>query len=64
MGYGEKQMKDLAQTINDSDADLVIIGTPIDLRKIITINKPALRVYYELQEIGRPNLNDALKKIM
>lgn len=64
MGYGEKQIKDLAQTINNSDADLVIIGTPIDLRKIITINKPALRVYYELQEIGRPNLNDALKKIL
>jgi predicted GTPase len=64
MGYGEGQIKDLAETINNSDADLVIIGTPIDLRKIITINKPALRVYYELQEIGRPNLTDALKKIM
>jgi predicted GTPase len=64
MGYGEEQIKDLAETINNSDADLVIIGTPIDLRKIITIKKPALRVYYELQEIGRPNLLDALNKIL
>jgi predicted GTPase len=64
MGYGDKQMKDLETTINNSDADLVIIGTPIDLRKIITIRKPALRVYYELQEIGRPTLEDALKKII
>jgi predicted GTPase len=64
MGYGEKQMKDLETTINNSDADLVIIGTPIDLRKIIEIRKPALRVYYELQEIGRPTLEDALKKII
>jgi predicted GTPase len=64
MGYGDKQMKDLETTINNSDADLVIIGTPIDLRKIITIKKPALRVHYELQEIGRPTLEDALKKII
>lgn len=64
MGYGEQQMKDLETTINNSDADLVIIGTPIDLRKIITIKKPAVRVYYELQEIGEPTLRDALKKIM
>ena len=64
MGYGNGQMKDLEKTINKSDADLIIIGTPIDLRKIITINKPALRVYYELQEIGRPTLSDALQKIL
>ena len=64
MGYGDKQVKDLEKTINNSDADLVLIGTPIDLRKIININKPALRVYYELEEIGRPRLVDALKKLM
>ena len=64
MGYSDKQIKDLETTINKSDADLVIIGTPIDLRKIININKTALRVYYELQEIGKPDLSDALKKIM
>ncbi len=64
MGYGNGQMKDLETTIENSDAELVIIGTPIDLRKIITISKPALRVYYELQEIGQPTLSDALQKIL
>ena len=64
MGYGDQQMKDLEETINKSDADLVIIGTPIDLRKLIKIDKPALRVYYELQEIGKPDLTDALKKFL
>jgi predicted GTPase len=64
MGYGDEQMKDLETTINKSDADLVIIGTPIDLRKVINIEKPALRVFYELQEIGQPTLEDALKKIV
>ncbi len=62
MGYGEKQINDLETTINNSDADLVIIGTPIDLRKLISLNKPALRVTYELQEIGQPDLNEILKK--
>jgi predicted GTPase len=64
MGYGDEQMKDLETTINNSDADLVIIGTPIDLRKVINIEKPALRVHYELQEIGKPTLEDALKKVI
>jgi predicted GTPase len=64
MGYGDKQMKDLETTINKSDAELVIIGTPIDLRKVINIEKPALRVFYELQEIGQPTLEDALKKFI
>ncbi|HAA86027.1 MAG TPA: GTPase [Kosmotogaceae bacterium] len=60
MGYGDKQMKELEQTINSSDADLVLIGTPIDLRRVIDINKPALRIGYELQEIGKPDLEDVL----
>jgi predicted GTPase len=64
MGYGEKQIKDLETTINNTDCDVVIIGTPIDLRKIIKINKPAVRVTYELQEIGKPDLMDALKKFI
>ena len=64
MGYGKAQIKDLEETINRSDAELVLIGTPIDLRKIISINKPALRVFYELEEIGNPNLEDALKKFV
>jgi predicted GTPase len=62
MGYGAKQIKDLEATINNTDCDAVIIGTPIDLRKIININKPAVRVTYELQEIGRPNLHDVLQR--
>ena len=64
MGYGAKQIKDLEETINKTDCDLVIIGTPIDLRKLITINKPAVRVTYELQEIGKPDLAETLKKFL
>jgi len=62
MGYGEAQTRDLEATINASDVDMVIIGTPIDLKRIIKINKPAQRVRYELQEIGQPTLEDILKK--
>lgn len=62
MGYGDEQVADLEKTINAVDCDVVVIGTPIDLRKIINIKKPAVRVMYELQEIGRPNLEDVLKK--
>jgi predicted GTPase len=61
MGYGEAQTRDLEATINRADVDLVIIGTPIDLNRIIKINKPAQRVRYELQEIGQPTLEDILK---
>ena len=60
MGYGDRQIKELEETINHTDCDLVIIGTPIDLRKVININKPALRVYYELEEIGKPDLQEVL----
>ena len=62
MGYGAAQTKDLEATINASDVDMVIIGTPIDLTRIIKINKPAQRVRYELQEIGQPTLEDVLMK--
>ncbi len=64
MGYGDQQVKDLEETINRTDCDVVIIGTPIDLRKLVKINKPAVRVTYELQEIGKPDLKDALKKFL
>ncbi len=64
MGYGKKQISDLEKTINNTDCEVVIIGTPIDLRKLISINKPAVRVTYELQEIGKPDLTDALKKYL
>ncbi|MFZ2097610.1 MAG: cyclic 2,3-diphosphoglycerate synthase [Anaerolineales bacterium] len=61
MGYGEAQIRDLEATINNADVDMVIIGTPIDLKRIIKINKPAQRVRYELQEIGQPTLETILK---
>ncbi len=65
MGYGAEQMKDLETTIAKTDCDAVIIGTPIDLRRVIKIEKPSTRVYYRLQEIGEPTLetviNNALK---
>ena len=60
MGYGEQQIRDLELTINRSDAELVIIATPIDLRRVMRIDKPALRIKYELQELGRPTLADLL----
>jgi predicted GTPase len=50
MGYGRKQMSELEKTINSSDADLVLIGTPIDLGRLLKLNKPALRVTYETDE--------------
>jgi len=63
MGYGDKQIKDLEVTINKVPCDAVIIGTPIDLRRIVKIKKPCARISYDLQEIGRPNLNDILTKM-
>ncbi|MDI3494635.1 MAG: hypothetical protein PWQ72_762 [Pseudothermotoga sp.] len=64
MGYGEKQIKELEETINSSNADLVIIGTPIDLRRVMKLNKPAVRVRYELQEIGKPDLEDVINNFL
>jgi predicted GTPase len=61
MGYGEQQMKDLEDTINAVDCDSVIIGTPIDLGRILNINKPSTRVMYDLQEIGSNTLGTVLK---
>ncbi|MGB7297173.1 MAG: cyclic 2,3-diphosphoglycerate synthase [Candidatus Aminicenantales bacterium] len=61
MGYGEKQTRELAATINKIDCDLVVSGTPIDLNRVLTTNKTLLRVRYELQEIGSPTLKDVLK---
>lgn len=60
MGYGAKQIKDLETTINKTDCDSVLIGTPVDLGRILKINKPSARVQYELQEIG----NNTLEKVL
>lgn len=62
MGYGEEMTRDLEKTINAAKVDLVISATPIDLNRIIKVNKPMQRVRYELQEIGQPTLEDILKK--
>jgi len=62
MGYGDAMMHDLEETINKADVDLVLSGTPIDLTRIIKINKPIQRVRYELQEIGEPTLTSILEK--
>ncbi|HET7088348.1 MAG TPA: cyclic 2,3-diphosphoglycerate synthase [Anaerolineae bacterium] len=60
MGYGERQTKELEETINRTPADMVIVATPIDLRRIVNIKLPSQRVRYELQEIGQPTLRDIL----
>lgn len=64
MGYGEQQLKDLEATINNTDCDAVVIGTPIDLNRIVNIKKPSTRVYYDLQEIGYPNLDEVLTEFI
>jgi predicted GTPase len=61
MGYGDKQIRELEKTINAVDCDLVLIGTPIDLKRVLKIKQPSQRVRYELQEIGQPTLEDVLK---
>jgi len=60
MGYGDEQINDLERTIENTPCDIVIIATPIDLQRIVKINKPTVKVGYELQEIGKPNLEDVL----
>jgi len=66
MGYSDQQLKDLETTINNTECDSVVIGTPIDLKRLINIDKPSTRVYYDLQEIGFPNfdgiVDDFVKK--
>lgn len=63
MGYGDSQIRELELTINNTDAELVVIATPIDLRRVLKVGKPAVRVRYELQEIGKPTLEEMLEKI-
>lgn len=61
MGYGEKQIRDLEETIKRVPCDAVLVATPIDLRRVLNFDQPSTRSRYELQEIGHPNLEDALK---
>jgi predicted GTPase len=64
MGYGDQQIKDLAATIEKAGCDSVVIATPIDLGRVIKINKPNTRVEYALQEIGRPDMADVLEPLI
>ena len=64
MGYGKKQIKDLERTIDSIPCDSVIIATPVDLTKILKIRKPSVRVRYELQEIGKPDLREVMEKFL
>jgi predicted GTPase len=64
MGYGKEQVADLEKTINATPCDVVVIGTPIDLNRIVKINKPSVQVSYELQEIGTPNLQMVLDEFI
>ena len=63
MGYGARQIEELGETINATPCDLVIVATPIDRRRVVKINRPSQRVRYELQEIGRPTLQDVIDKM-
>jgi len=62
LGYGKEQIQELQETINATPCDIVVIGTPIDLRRVLKINKPAVRAKYELQELGSPTLEDILNQ--
>jgi predicted GTPase len=64
MGYGEEQLHDLEKTINATECDSVVIATPIDLNRIIKISKPNTRVYYDLQEIGQPDLSQVIDNFL
>jgi predicted GTPase len=65
MGYSAKQLAEMEEMINAADVDLVVIATPIDLRRLIHITKPAVRVRYELEEIeGSPTVRDALRPVL
>ena len=64
MGYSRKQIRELEDTINQADCDTVITGTPIDIGKIIKINKPIVRAKYELQEISKPDLSDLIQTFL
>ena len=62
VGYGSEQIKELEKTIDATPCDVVVIGTPIDLRRILDISKPAVRAKYNLEELGAPTLEDVLKE--
>jgi len=65
MGYSDGQLSEMEKIIDAADVDLVVIGTPIDLRRVITISKPAVRVQYDLEILpGSPQLTDILAPVL
>ena len=62
MGYSSEQIRELEETINKTDCDLVVLGTPTDLTRFMSINKPSVKIKYEIREITKPNLEDILRK--
>ena len=64
MGYSREQIRDLEQTINAVECDLVLFATPINLTRLLTINKPTLRVRYEYRDYGEPRLEQVLLRRM
>ncbi len=62
MGYGKEQIGELEETINATPCDVVVTGTPIDLKHLLRLNKPAVRAKYDLQEIGESSLEDILRR--
>jgi predicted GTPase len=62
LGYGERQIRELEETIDGTPCDVIVVATPIDLRRIVRLNKPSVRVRYELQEVGSPNLEEILSQ--
>ena len=61
MGYSDQQIADLKATIDATPCDIVLAGTPIDLNRVLSVNKPIVRVFYSLEEISKPDLSDVLK---
>jgi predicted GTPase len=64
MGYSKEQVRDLERTINACDCDVVVVATPIDLRRLVSVKRPMVRVGYELEEIGRPKLEDVIRGML
>jgi predicted GTPase len=64
MGYGDEQVRELEETINATDADVVVEGTPIDLKRIITVNKPIANVNYELEEVDPGTIEEMIQGVL
>src|SRR6185436_1069149 len=64
MGYSAEQIRDMERTINATECDVVVVATPIDLRRLMKIEIPSVRVGYELEEIGRPKLEDVIVEML